>query len=239
VHEGFWLGCMTAADLNAVTARFYETSQWYQSSEYNRSGLFDWEQVAVKQYFRAGSRILVAAAGAGREILALHREGFLVEGFECNPDLLRLSRSVLTQNGAPNLVVSSRANEVPPGSQNANGLIVGWGAYTHIPGKHRRIRFLELLRQRAVANAPILLSFLTRDGASNYDALTRQCARLSGVFSRTSNGYTVEAGDHLSCDGFRHLFLRSEVESELKQAGFEPIMFSEEGYCHVVGTAVG
>lgn len=236
LHEGFWLGCLTSEDLNHVTAAFYENSQWYQSDEHNRSGLFDWESAAIKQYFRPGSRILVAAAGAGREMLALHREGFQVEGFECNPNLLQISRSVLTQNGAPDSVTLCAANEVPPGPRVFDALIVGWGAYSHIAARRHRIRFLDSLRQLGTANAPLLVSFLLHQ-PSNYDVLTRHVARLSRALSLTQKD-EIEIGDHLSRDGFRHLFVRSEVESELKAAGFEVVLFSEESYGHAVGIPV-
>ena len=76
VHEGFWLGCLSAEDLNAVTAGHYEQSREYSSPEHNQRGLFDWEAAALNRYFQPGSRILVAAAGGGREILALRRAGF-------------------------------------------------------------------------------------------------------------------------------------------------------------------
>lgn len=238
MHEGFWLGCMIRNDLNSVTAGFYDKSRWYGSKEHNESGLFDWEAQAVSQHFRPGSRILVAGAGAGRELLALHRAGFMVEGFECNADLLRIGRSLLMQNGGPDSLTLCQADQVPSGSPDFDGLIVGWGAYTHIPSRARRIRFLEMLRQRAVAHSPVLLSFLTRDGSSRYDGVVGQCARLSGLLSRTSNDYAVELGDHLSREGFRHLFVRAEIESELKAAGFELTLYSEDSYGHAVGIVV-
>jgi hypothetical protein len=89
VHEGFWLGCLSANELNAVTSRHYLQSRESASEEHNLRGLFDWERKVAERYFRPGSRILVAAAGGGREVLALRRAGFQAQGFECNPVLLQ------------------------------------------------------------------------------------------------------------------------------------------------------
>src|SRR5262249_14907561 len=97
VHEGFWLGLLSASDLNAVTAESFAGSKYFSSAEHNLSGLFNWETSAVNRYFRQGSRILVAAAGAGREVLALRKIGFEAEGFDCSPELVRASEGIFEQ----------------------------------------------------------------------------------------------------------------------------------------------
>lgn len=43
VHEGFWLGCLSADDLNAITAEHYAHSHESASPEHNLRGFFDWE----------------------------------------------------------------------------------------------------------------------------------------------------------------------------------------------------
>lgn len=73
VHEGFWLGCLSVDELNAVTADHFDNSRESASTEQSLRGLLDWETFAVNRHFGPGSRILVAAAGAGREVLALRR----------------------------------------------------------------------------------------------------------------------------------------------------------------------
>src|SRR3974377_1134811 len=71
LYEGFWLGCVSADGLNGLTVGHFGDSQYFASKEHNLSGLFDWEVPVIDRYFRRGSRILVAGAGAGREVLAL------------------------------------------------------------------------------------------------------------------------------------------------------------------------
>jgi hypothetical protein len=92
LHEGFWLGFLNADDLSAITAARYGESQYLASTEHNLSGFFSWETPVLERYFRRGSRVLVGAAGAGRELLALHKCGFEADGFECCLPLVRASQ---------------------------------------------------------------------------------------------------------------------------------------------------
>jgi len=63
VHEGFWLGCLSADDLNAITTEHNEHSHESASPGTQLARLFDWELVAVRRHFPPASRVLVAAAG--------------------------------------------------------------------------------------------------------------------------------------------------------------------------------
>jgi hypothetical protein len=233
LHEGFWLGFLSADDLDAVTAGHYRQSQEYASPEHNRRGLFDWETAVVNQYFQPGSRILVAAAGGGREVLALRRAGFQAEGFDCNPTLVQAGDAVFDGLGESRGVILCAAGEVPSGPAHYQGFIVGWSGYTHIPTRRRRIAFLEGLRHRALPGAPILVSFFPRDRSSQYENLNYWTARVSRFLFRGRKEES-EPGDHLGwC--FSHNFTRDEVEDELRAAGFRPVYYSEVGEGHLVG----
>ncbi len=235
VHEGFWLGCLSAEDLNAITAGHYQQSQEYSSPEHNQRGLFDWEATALNRYFQPGSRILVAAAGGGREVLALRRAGFQAEGFECSPALVRAGDELFNKLSEPRGVTLCAADEVPAGPFTYDGVIVGWSAYTHIPTRRRRVAFLQGLKQRAVAGSPILISFFPRERSSGYEGLVYAVARVSRVLFRGRKGKS-ELGDHLGwC--FSRTFTREEVEGELRAAGLRPVHFSEVGEGHAVGVA--
>jgi hypothetical protein len=236
LHEGCWLGWLRADDLNAVTKELYRTSQWYKSTEHNLSGLFDWETAALACHFRPESRILVAGAGAGREVLALRRAGFQAEGFECSPTLLQASQTIFQQLGELDSVTPCAADLVPAGPAIYDGIIVGWGAYTHIPTKQRRIAFLRALRDRALPHSPVLLSFFTREQDSRYEKAVYQTARI-WRFVLCHRKETLDRGDRITLGQFVHFFTRDEVEAELRAAGFDLAHFSQENYCHAVGKA--
>lgn len=232
VHEGFWLGCLSADDLNAITAEHYDHSHESASPEHNLRGFLDWELAVVNRHFPAGSRILVAAAGGGREVLALRRAGYQSDGFECNPVLVQASDAIFEQLGEPRGVMLCPADQVPPGPATYGGLIVGWSAYTHIPTRGRRVAFLQALRQRALPGAPVLLSFFTRTGASRYDGFVRKGANLFRALRGREE--SVELGDHLSWS-YNHLFTREEVEGEMRDAGIRMVHYGKVGDGHAVG----
>jgi hypothetical protein len=235
LHEGFWLGCLSADDLNAITAEHYQQSREYSSLEHNQRGLFEWEVAVLNRYFSPGTRILVAAAGGGREVLGLRRAGFQADGFECSTALVQASGAVFDGLGEARGVVLCAADEVPAGPQIYSGLVVGWSAYTHIPTRARRIRFLQNLRERALPNSPLLLSFFSRDPSTSYETLIYRMACVSRFLFRGRNE-AAEMGDHLSwC--YSHTFVRGEIEAELRAAGFRPVHFSEVGEGHAVGMA--
>ena len=231
IHEGFWLGYLSADDLDAITRHHYRQSPEYASLEHNQRDLFDWETAVVNHYFQPGSRILVAAAGGGREVLALRRAGFQAEGFDCSPTLVQASDAIFDRLGEPRGVTLYPSGEVPSGPVLYRGLVVGWTGYTHIPARQRRITFLQQLRNRALPGTPVLISFFPRETLS--ETLIYRIARISRVLFRKRKEQS-ELGDHLGwC--FSFTFTRDEVEDELRTAGFRPVYYSEVGEGHAVG----
>jgi hypothetical protein len=235
MHEGFWLGCLSADELNAVTAEHFDQSQYYASTEHNLSGFFDWEKTVLDRWFREGSRILVAGAGGGREILALRKAGFDAEGFECSLPLVRASEQIFDRLGESKYVAFCKPDSVPLGPAIYDGLVVGWGAYTHIPTKVRRTAFLQALRKRALPHSPILISFFARRLGSKDEVLIHRTARLCRFFLR-GRQEPLELGDRISFARFVHSFTFDEVEAELRTAGFRVAHHGEKGD---LGYAVG
>jgi hypothetical protein len=235
LHEGFWLGCLSVDDLDAITAEYYRQSLEYASEQHNLRGFFDWEAPVVHRYFKAVSRILVAGAGGGREVIALRRDGFQAEGFECNAALVRASEALFAQVGEPQGVIFSATNSVPSGPPIYDGLIVGWSAYTHIPTRRRRVAFLQGMRQRTLPGSPVLLSFFTRETASPDEAIAYRTACLCRLLSR-GRKETPELGDHLTWS-YAHYFVRAELEEELRASGFCLVQFNDRGDSYAVAIA--
>jgi hypothetical protein len=236
LHEGFWLGYLDPEDLAAITIRSYERSDLYNSCEHNRSGFFSWEQEFIDRFFRPGSRILVAASGGGRELIALHGLGFQVDGFECTPRLVETSQRLLQHLGIPSRVTFCPPDDVPLELTPRDGLIIGWTAYTHIFGKNRRIAFLRKLRALVPPEAPILVSFWVRGEVSPDEVRVFRLAK----FFRSLRGQPadpLEPGDHMTDRGYHHYFVETELEAELKAAGFRMCHFSQKDFPHALGIA--
>jgi hypothetical protein len=232
--SGVWLGLLPRRVLYLIDAAYYDRQRYYQTEDYNRSGLWPWERRAIETHFAGCRSLLVGAAGGGREVLALRRDGLDVHGFECHPALAQFANELLSKDGyAPDIRLALR-DSCPDFGRTYDGLVVGWGAYMLIRGRQRRIDFLRQLRKHAKPGAPVLLSFFHMVGGPRR---YRIAAAIGNVFALVLRGERVEVGDFLVPD-FVHYFTREELESELRAGGFEPILFGTNEYGHAVGRAV-
>jgi len=234
-HQGIWLGLIDGRNVEETTAEYYARQTHYFEKDYNLRGLLSWEGDAIDQFFGDCSSILVAAAGGGREALALAQRGHDVVGFDCDPALLRVAQSLVVDQPVSLRFVSAPPSEVPKADQVFDGAVVGWGGYMHIPGSAKRIAFLRDIRRIVRSGAPLLLSFFSRSPRSRRFFYIQRIAL--GIRKIRGSDELVEVGDVL--DGsFDHYFTRDEIEAELQAAGFKPALYREEPYAHVVALAV-
>ena len=235
IHAGVWLGLMDRAVLHETTEGQYIAWPSYGEAGYNASGLHDWEESALREYFTGCKSVLLGAAGGGREMVALWRRGMAVNGFECCGKLVERARELLSESGVEGRVITSRADEVPEGLGVYDGVIVGWGAYMHIPGRSKRVAFLKQCREHLRPGSPILLSFFTRPANSREFRWVRAIAGSVRGLRRCAE--KVELGDKLM-GAFDHFFTREEIQSELEEGGFRQEFYAEAPYGHAVGRAV-
>ncbi|VVM05718.1 2-polyprenyl-6-hydroxyphenyl methylase / 3-demethylubiquinone-9 3-methyltransferase [Methylacidimicrobium tartarophylax] len=195
-----------------------------------------WEERVIASYFRPSSSLLVAAAGGGREAIALARSGYRVDGFDCTSQLVEGYRRLMAREKLLGKVDWAAAGSVPAEiGESYDGLLIGFGGYMHIPGRRNRVRFLHSLRRRVAAGAPLLLSFLIRSGPSRYFAWIYAVAHRLRTLRRSP--YPVEYGDSLSMT-FRHHFTEEEIQAELAESGFELLEYREFPHGHAVARAV-
>jgi hypothetical protein len=243
VVRGAWLGLLDRAHLHWLDERFWGgdslyfdryRDDMYCDPDFNRRGLFDWEKAAIEGFFSDGSRILVSSIGGGREVVALRRAGFEVDGFECSRKLLGFANRLLDEMGLDGDMRWVPRDACPDVGREYDGLIVGWGSYGLIQGRSRRIAFLRKLREHASEGAPILLSFFTRSPASRYFKIT---AKIANAIRWTLRRDRVEVGDLLEPIYF-HYFTEDQLKDELRASGFGLSHFATEEYGHAVGVAV-
>jgi len=233
VASGLCLGVLTDEALGRCCSLAYERRPEFRSSEYNDSGLRVWERSFVERYLVPGARVLVPSAGGGREVLALHREGFEVAAFECHPLLAAWGNDFLRSRGAPVEILPAPPDRCPPGLPDRDAVIVGWAAYSHIRPSRRRVEFLRDLRGLLEKGDPLLVSFLERGGGRELEA-----SRLANRLRRPLGRSPLEPGDVFGPPPL-HLFSRAEIETELCAAGFRTDHYLSEGtYPHAVGIAI-
>ncbi len=204
LYSAVWMHLLDARDLDQITLSSYATDfgAGFDTAHHNQNGLWPWEEAAFARHIAPASRILVAGAGGGREMIWLARMGHDVVGFDASEDLVEACRVNLAQAGVSARVEWVPAGQVPMPSRTFDAVIVGRGVYHHIARRARRIAFLTALSAHLKPDAPLLLGeFLTRDDAPAKGA--------SGI---------VERGDFVASAFFHH-FTQVEIERELGEAG--------------------
>lgn len=238
LFEGFWMGLLPESVYDVISEKSYGAGTLYTNKDYLDSGFHFWEELAVRTWFAPGSRVLVASAGGGREIIALVRAGYRAAGFECSRAMVETGQRALAGRG-----VDAELNWAPPcvappmgsGLDAFDALIVGWNGYCYISPRARRIEFLKNLRTQLKPGAPVLISMAMRSPGTRLLKWTPRVA--NAVRLCTFRPRVFEAGDSFGGRPKMH-FTRRQMERELIEAGFSVTRFYMwGGYGAVVAKA--
>ena len=226
LFESVWMGLLPESAWDAVSQQSYGAGTQYTNPRYLDSGFSFWEAMAIERYFVAGSRVLVAAAGGGRELIALARAGFQADGFECCRPMVVAGQLALAKRGINGKLEWAPPCEVPETAASCDAAIMGWNAYTYIAPRERRIAFMRSLAMHLRPKAPVLVSAAM---ASERSRLAIWTPRIANAVRRcTFRAAVLERGA-----GFpgrpRHQFIRKQIELELTEAGFSPVEFYQWG----------
>jgi hypothetical protein len=224
--SGFWLGVMSEKSLEYSDERYYNNTKYYTEDKYNQSGFFNWEKPMIEKHFSKTERILLIAAGGGREVLALSKMGFKLDSYECNAKLVAFGNDLLEKNNTGNRIKYLQRNSVPEEVKEYDGVIIGWGAYSLMPGKKKRLAFLSALHPFLGKGAPLMISFLCSEKRNKQD---RIITRVSNFFRFFHKKEKTEQGDRLMPD-FIHYFTEEEVRSEFKVTKFNVIDYYSKDY---------
>ena len=241
--DGALLGVMDRDDLAEIDRRFYTTvrepvdgeQSTYTDEKHIRQGLANWERAVVTETFPPGARVLVTAAGAGREVLGLLDAGFDPVGYEPHDDLVEAGRAVLAADGldADRLRRSPR-DRFPDHTGPCDAVVIGWCSFTLVPGRHRRNELLGAARALLEPGAPLLVSFFLRRDDKLYFSVVY---RTASTLRRLRRAEPAEFGDALG-PNFVHCFGPGEVEAELAAAGFSCERWAAKPYPHALARAV-
>ena len=241
IFIGACLGFMGDEALASLDASYYDDAReptdlgalGYDDARHMRSGLVNWERSAVEEHFPPGGHIIITGAGAGREVHAVLAMGFSAAGYEPHGGLVSAGNTLLAREGAPPLLRRS-ARVGFPTLDPADGVVSGWGSYTHITTSARRIAYLRGARAVLPRGGPLLLSFWMLPGRDRYFRVVQLAARPG---RRLTRGPAAERGDVLA-PHFVHCFSRRQIEDEARAGGFTVAAFAETPYPHAVLRAV-
>lgn len=234
--DGLLLGALDDDTLSEFDAHFYEAEDRYVDRAYTLQGLWAWEQGFVDEHLTGRRRVLVTGAGGGREVIALSRQGFDVVGEEPNEDMVRFGNALLAEEGhGSRLRVSGRRGLAVEPGERFDAVVIGWGAYTHLPGRALRVQILREAVSVLRPGDPLLCSFWDRTGSARY---YRTVARTGNVLRRVRRRRLLEPGDAIG-QSYVHFFTRAQVRQEFELAGLDLVSYAVEGYANAVGVVRG
>jgi hypothetical protein len=237
--EGVLTSALTTAEKTDLTIALYSA----QSKGF-ASQLAPWEKRWYEQELPAApSRLLLAAAGFGRELLPLCAAGYTVDAFEpaeSHATILRTRAGDAAETvcgSFSDLVAAVCDGELNPLSELSqrryDAVILGWGSFTHVLEDADRRALLRTC-DRLAGHGPILASFwVGRQAAIRSRALTlgsalgRRLASLRGISATVPRGQVFRT--HA---GFAHEFTAEEIEALAADCG-RRVRWGHEGYPHI------
>lgn len=237
---GWWLGVLTREDLAEMDQ--LHNMGWVPggygpadtiATAYNARGLWRWEKDVIKKWFPSRGRVVLLAAGAGREVIGLSKLGYEIDAFEYNVRLVAKGNQILENAGlAGRIAVCAR--DVCPRLRRSGyrAAVVGWSSYMLIPDRRQRIELLRNLAKYLEPGSPILLSFMMED---EHTFAHRVTSVVANVLRRALGRAAVEVGDTLA-PTFVHIFTAEQLLKEIAESGLEKRMLGAHGYGHAVVT---
>ncbi len=211
-----------------------------------RSTLFSWEL----PWFQSDlppppARLLLGAAGSGREAAWLTARGYAVDAFEparsCEPRLASAVGSLgrCAFGSYEDLVLSVLTVEASPlshfASERYDAVILGWGSLTHVIDPDMRRNLLQAA-DRLSPHGPILASFWARDeGPPPPPRRARAAGAAVGGWLGRLRGRSASVSPHdgfRTHSGFTRPLARSELEALAADVGRTCAWYAD-AYPHV------
>ena len=223
LRDELLLAWIPQADRAGLTAAVYARQHTYFPGGHRfRSGLFPWEKKAFDSpLFPRSGRVLIGAAGAGRELVALVERGFDVVAFDpCAPfaDAARgvadPTKTTVIHASYGDLVAAAEGRGGPLVAAVAgapfDAVVLGWGSLSHVLPSSERTSLLRAVRALA-PSAPVLTSFaLLPDSDAPAESKGRVRNTLRRAFAALHAPGVSEAGDHFFVDGGFFAYLGSD-----------------------------
>jgi hypothetical protein len=189
--------------------------------------LAPWEETWFRRRLPAPpARVLLGACGAGREVVALTKEGFHVDAFDPAPNLVSSTKAAVGNKariltfGYEELsaaVLDNTSGLASSLEKYYDAVLLGWGSLTCLMDPTERTRLIRAI-DLLCPKGPILASFWCTNGFSPRKPTRRRTERLGqalGVALAKLRGVRSEASSQeyfLAHSGFGHVFAPEEIE---------------------------
>jgi hypothetical protein len=248
VRDEVFLAWIPVEDRAALTGALYGRQGTYLPGGHRfESGLFPWEKRALEApAFPRSGRVLLGAAGAGRELVALLERGYEVIAFDPCPPFVARAKEMAHNKQATVLLasyadlVAAAAGRGGPLEQVTSGppfdvVILGWGSFSHVLPSTERLALLRAAR-RIAPRAPLLMSFMLRpDSSAPPESKGRVRDLLRRTFAAMGAPGPSEAGDHFFPEGgFFSYLMPDEIPRIAWDAGYEVTLFEDGPYPHAL-----
>lgn len=226
-----------------VTARAYSRQAAYLPGGARfEEGLFPWEERALSAPpFPQRGRVLLTAAGGGRELRALLDRGLSVTAFEPSAYLrqgacaVAEGRDARVLDGAYADLDAAAEGHGPLASlrnESFDAVILGWGSLTHVTKHEDHVAVLRAIRTLA-PKAPLLFSFfLRKDDARGKSVQLRRGLRR--VFSAVGGASPPEGVGYELGGGFVYWFTALEVHELAMKTGYAVDTLDITSFPHAV-----
>jgi len=227
------------AERAALTFDVYSRSSNYvRGGTYFSYGLFPWEARLLEdcRIPRTG-RVLLAAAGGGRELEVLLERGYEVFAFEPVSKPLKSARELASASRAR--VVQATYQDLCARARGHRGALddwqgpfdfclLGWASLSHLTEPGAVLEMLQSLRALA-PQAPVMTSFFMRnEGPPPTGGGARRLRRALRRAFHALGGSEVDPGlQFFTSSGFLRSFSRDEFFGLCVAAGYEVGFFSE------------
>src|SRR3989442_3064642 len=144
------------------------------------AGLMPWEKAWYERVLKPADHILLVGCGTGRDLIALLKLGYRVDGLDISARAIELARRMLEPRRlSAELHIGSIEDVMPPGSFDA--VIFSWFCYGYIPQRQARIAVLRNVTPHLRPAGRVLISYVPaeRPPRALPIALTRIVARLT------------------------------------------------------------
>jgi SAM-dependent methyltransferase len=242
--QAFHLGSRAAMYLAAGTLRLHDLRQaiastwhdFFHSETAILSGLMSWERDFYGRFLKPADHVLVVGCGTGRDLIALLKLGYRVDGVDVSAPSIALARRMLERERLA-AELSTGAIETVGLTAHFDAFVFSWFCYGYIPQTASRVAVLGKVKTHLNPEGRILISYVPAERPPR--ALPIDLARFTARLTRSD--WRPELGDVISPGGggrralrYEHQFREGELEEEARAAGLT-VTFHERGD---VGTAV-